>query len=210
MNHRLAGLMSVVALLTLSGCATMNADECAMSDWRTIGYEDGAMGYTADRLGNHRKACAKHGVAPDFDAYQTGRREGLRQFCQPSRGFNLGANGGRYNGVCPSDLEPDFVDAFNSGHRLHNLKSNVNSANYQISAKRSELERTEDRIRQVEADLISSETSAEDRVLLLVDLKDLSERTGQLEAEIVELIEERAEYEQQLAAYEAMIADANY
>ena len=188
----------------------MSADECAMSDWRTIGYEDGAMGYTADRLGDRRKACAKHGVAPDFEAYQAGRQEGLRQYCQPSRGFNVGASGGRYNGVCPGDMEPDFVDAFNAGHKLHTLRSNVNSANYQINAKKAELERTENRIKQISADLISSETSAEDRVLLLVDLKDESERTGQLEAEIVELVEERAIYEQQLAAYEAMIADASY
>jgi len=210
MNSKLAGIISVAALLGLSGCASMSADECAMSDWRTIGYEDGAMGYTADRLGNHRKACAKHGVAPDLVAYQEGRRDGLRQFCQPSRGFNLGASGGRYNGVCPGDMEPDFVDAFNSGHKLYNLKSQVNNANYQINAREAELERNKDRIRQVEADLIARETSAEDRVLLLVDLKELSERTGQIEAEIVDLIEERVLYEQQLAHYEAMIADTNY
>ncbi len=210
MNSRIAGLVSIAALLGLSGCASMSADECAMSDWRTIGFEDGAMGYTADRLGNHRKACAKHGVAPDFEAYQTGRKEGLRQYCQPSRGFNLGTNGGRYNGVCPGDMEPDFVDAFNTGHKLHNLRANVNSANSQIYSRQAELERNGDRIRQVEADLISSETSAEDRILLLIDLKELSERTGQIEAEIVELVEERAVYEQQLSQYEAMIADTNY
>ena len=46
--------------------------------------------------------------------------------------------------------------------------------------------------------------------MLLADLKDLSERTGELEAEIAELIEERAIFEQQLAAYEAIIADAGY
>lgn len=210
MNSRLALLFSIVALLGLSGCASMSADECAMSDWRTIGYEDGSMGYSADRLGNHRKACAKHGVAPDLEAYQTGRREGLRHYCQPSRGFNVGASGGRYNGVCPGDMEPDFVDAFNAGHKLFNLRQNVNHANSQINARNNELEKNKDKIRQVEADLISRETSAEDRILLLVDLKELSEQTGQIEAEIVELVEERAVYEQQLAQYEAMIADTNY
>jgi hypothetical protein len=210
MNSKLAGIISIAALLGLSGCASMSADECAMSDWRTIGYEDGSMGYTSDRLGNHRKACAKHGVAPDLEAYQAGRRDGLRQYCQPSRGFNVGAGGGRYNGVCPSDLEPDFVDAFNSGHKLYNLRSQVNSANYEINARKAELERTTDQIRQVEADLIASETTAQDRVLLLIDLKELSERTGQIDAEIVELVEERAVYEVQLAQYEAMIADTNY
>ena len=210
MNTKVTGLVAIVAMLGLSGCATMSADECAMSDWRTIGFEDGSMGYTADRLGNHRKACAKHGVAPDFEAYQAGRREGLRQFCQPSRGFNLGASGGRYNGVCPSDLEPGFVDAFNTGHKLHSLRSQVNNANYQISSRENELDRNESRTLEVQQGLISSETTAEERVSLLLELTELSERNGQIEAEIVELIEERAIYEQQLSQYEAMIADVNF
>ena len=210
MKSRIAGTLSLVALLALSGCAGMSADECALSDWRTIGFEDGSMGYTADRVGSHRKACAKHGVAPDFDAYQSGWREGVRQFCQPSRGFNVGASGARYNGICPSDMEPEFVDAYNSGHRLYNLRASVNQATNQINARKASLERKEDRIRAVEAELIARETTAENRVLLLVELKELSEETGQIEAEIVSLVEERAVAEQQLSEYEAIIADASY
>ena len=210
MKSRIAGTLSLIALLALSGCAGMSADECALSDWRTIGFEDGSMGYTADRVGSHRKACAKHGVAPDFDAYQSGWREGVRQFCQPSRGFNVGASGARYNGICPSDMEPEFVDAYNAGHRLYNLRASVNQATNQINARKASLERKEDRIRAVEAELIARETTAENRVLLLVELKELSEETGQIEAEIVSLVEERAVAEQQLSEYEAIIADASY
>jgi hypothetical protein len=210
MNSKLAGIVCVVSLLGLSGCATMSAEECATGDWHMIGFEDGSMGYTVDRLGQHRKACAKYGVVPDLVTYQEGRRDGLRQFCEPSRGFNLGASGGQYNGVCPGDMEPDFVDAFNTGQKLYNLQSQVNNANYQIYAREAELKRTENRISQVEADLISSETSTEDRALLLNGLKELSERTGEIKAEIVDLIEKRVIYEQQLAQYEAMIADIYY
>ncbi|MGH8166717.1 MAG: DUF2799 domain-containing protein, partial [Woeseiaceae bacterium] len=112
-------VVTFIAILALSGCASMSGDECAMSDWHTIGFEDGSRGYTADRLGDHRKACAKHGVAPDFQAYQAGRDEGLQEFCQPSRAFNLGANGGHYNGVCNSSLEPQFLDAYRSGYHLY-------------------------------------------------------------------------------------------
>jgi len=210
MNLRTAGVLSIISLLGLSGCATMSADECAMSDWHTIGFEDGARGYTADQLGNRRKACAKHGVAPDFSAYQAGREEGLRQYCQPSRGFSLGASGARYNGVCPVAMEVDFVDAYNSGHRLYTLRSRVNNATNQISAKKHQLDNAQDRIRSAEAALISSETTIENRVLLLADLKELSELTGQLDAEIADLIEERVISEQQLAAYQAVIADTGF
>ena len=210
MNIRRAGVLSIISLLGLSGCATMSADECAMSDWHTIGFEDGARGYTAEQLSNRRKACAKHGVAPDFEAYQAGREQGLRQYCQPSRGFSLGSSGARYNGVCPGYMEVDFVNAYNSGHQLYTLRSRVNSATNQINAKEHQLDNARVRIRSAEAALISADTAIEARVLLLADLKELSERTGQLDAEIAALIEERAIAEQQLAAYQAMIADAGF
>lgn len=201
---------SLIGLLILNGCASMSGDECAMSDWHTIGFEDGSRGYTADRLGNHRKACAKHGVAPDFQAYQAGRDEGLQEFCQPSRGFNLGANGGHYNGVCDAHLEPRFLDAYRSGYHLYNLRSNVNSATYQIDAKEQELHDIKETIRSKEAALIARDTTTEERILLLADLKDLSERTGQLESEIYILIDDRARHEEELASYQAALASSSY
>ncbi len=188
----------------------MSADECATSDWYAIGYEDGARGYAAEQLGNRRKACAKHGVTPDFQAYQSGRNEGLKEFCQPQRGFSVGSSGGRYSGVCPAHLEPGFLDAFRVGARLHTLRSNVNSANYRINAKQAELARLEDDIRANEAALIAAETTVQDRVLIVADLKEMNERTGQLEAEIDDLIEDRTVHEQELASYEQVLADTGY
>ncbi len=210
MKNVIFRLLAVAAALGLSGCASMSADECLLSDWRTIGYEDGARGYTSDRVGQHRKACAKHGVAPDFEEYRAGRDEGLREFCQPSRGFNLGAGGGHYGGVCAADLEPEFLDAYRSGQHLYSLRSNVQASNYAIDTRRNELERVEQDIRDTQAALISSETPPEERVLLLVDLKELSEETGRLEAEIIDLIEERAHHENELASYQAVLAHSGY
>lgn len=203
--------LTVVALaLGVSGCASMSADECVASDWYTIGFEDGSRGHTAARLGDHRKACAKHGIAPDFTAYRAGHEEGLRDFCKPSRGFRLGSGGGNYNGVCSADLEPAFLDAYNTGYRLYNLRSEVDSVNYQIGARENELEATNARIRETEAALISRETPVEERVLLLADLKELSERTGELQAEIDLLYEDRVRHEVELASYQAVLADSGY
>lgn len=210
MNIRIAAIFTTGALFVLSGCATMSGEECLTSDWYAIGYEDGSQGWSSNRLGDRRKACAKHGVTPDFKAYQDGRNEGLKEYCQPQRGFNLGVGGGRYNGVCPSHLEPGFLDAYRTGAQLHTLRSNVNSANFQIAAKQRELDDVHEVVREKEALLIANETTVQDRVLILADLKDLSERTGQLEAEIIGLIEDRAYHEQQLASYEAMLADSGY
>jgi hypothetical protein len=210
MNRQLAGIASLLALTVLSGCASMSGDECVTSDWHAIGFEDGSRGYTAEQLGNRRKACAKHGVTPDFEAYQAGRSEGLVEFCKPSRGFNLGSNGGQYHGVCSAHNEGQFLDAYNTGYHLYNLRSKVNSANYRINANEQELERTLALIREKEAALIARDTLTEERVILIADLKDLAERTGQLETEMHMLIEERAMYEQQLQSYEAVLADSGY
>jgi hypothetical protein len=210
MNRQLAGVASLLAITILSGCATMNGDECLTSDWHAIGFEDGSRGYTSEQLSNHRKACAKHGVTPDFQAYQAGRSEGLVEFCQPTRGFNLGSNGGQYHGVCSAHNEGRFLDAYNSGYHLYNLRSKVNSANYSINANQQELEQTQALIREKEAALIARDTLTEERIILIADLKDLAERVGQLESEMYTLIEDRAMYEQQLQSYQAVLADSGY
>jgi len=207
---RIGALTVLVLTLGVSGCASMSGDECVASDWYTIGFEDGSRGYTPARLGDHRKACAKHGIAPDFTAYRAGHEEGLRDFCKPSRGFRLGSGGGNYNGVCSAELEPAFLDAYNSGYHLYNLRSQVNSVDYQIDAREGELEGTKARIRETEAALINRETPMEERVLLLADLKELSTRTGELQAEIDLLYEDRVRHEIELASYEAVLADSGY
>lgn len=210
MLYRFRALILAAAAAAAAGCAGMSEEECAMSDWHTIGFEDGSRGYPADRVGVHRKACAKHGYAPDFAAYQAGRDEGLSLFCQPSRGFNLGAGGGRYHGVCSADLEPEFLDGYRAGAELYNLRSNVSSASGRLHAREQELEETRELLREKEALLIARDTPAEERVLLLADIKELAERAGELEAEIDLLIDERARHEERLAAYEASLAHAGY
>jgi len=210
MNSKSLNILAAVAVLGLSGCATMSADECATSDWVSIGFEDGSRGYRADRLGSHRKACAKHGVTPDFAAYQQGHAQGVEAFCQPGRAFNYGVNGGNYNGVCPADMESEFLDAYNAGHKLYSLRASVNTASSMIYSKEEELDRAEKRILAAELELINDDTTTEQRVILLTELKDLSERTGKLETEIKQLIADRARIEQELQYYESTITAYRY
>lgn len=210
MKRQWAGIGVSLLILGITGCATMSGDECATSDWSAVGYEDGARGLTTERFSKHRKACAKHGITADFQSYQQGRSQGLVEFCQPGRGFNLGANGGRYNGVCAADLEPEFLDAYRAGQQLYTLRSYVSSAGSQIYNNERELEAIKVEVRDKEALLIGANTSTQDRVLLLADLKDLSERTGELEAEIDALIADRARHEQDLRHYEQTVTGYGY
>lgn len=210
MDNRLKVMGAALVMLFVSGCASMSSDECVATDWSAIGYEDGARGYTTDYFSKHRKACAKHGITADFGSYQAGREQGLVEYCQPGRGFDVGVHGGRYYGVCPVNQEADFLDSYNVGHQLYTLRSNVNYTNSAISSKQHELEAVEDAMLHAEAALINRETTTEQRIILLAELKDLSEDTGRLEAEIRDLYEQRAHHQAQLDNYQAMVVDYGY
>lgn len=206
MKARILTITFAALTLALGACSSMGPEECAATDWSAIGYEDGSRGMPTDYFGNHRKACAKHGVTADFAAYKAGRHEGLVEFCQPSRGYNLGVSGGRYHGVCDVALEEEFLDAYQVGHQLYSLRANVNNATSQIAARENELERVRDTIRSKEALLISSEPTPQERILLLADIKELAARTGELETEIAVLIEERAHHQSELIDYQNTVA----
>ncbi len=191
----------------LSGCATMDEDECRTADWRTIGYEDGVAGYAGDRIGEHREACAEHGVAPDLAAYLSGRDEGLREYCRPQNGFRVGSSGDGYSGSCPADLESEFMAAYDSGRHLHTLQSRVSNAHNQLDSKRRDLNKTEDDIVKNSALAIASDATAEERAAAIIDVKQLAERVGRLKSEIRQLERDCVVYERDLEDYRAGLGD---
>jgi hypothetical protein len=184
----------------------MNEGECLTGDWYTIGFEDGSLGHPTSRVGQYRKACAKHGVAPDFAAYKNGREHGLEEYCQPAKGFNLGSRGGHYTGICPSEYEDAFLASYNRGAELYTLRKSVQNTQNLINSNKAELQRVKHHVRDSQAALIASDTSVQDRVMLIAELKDLSERKGELESEIDVLISELANHERDLTAYESTLA----
>jgi hypothetical protein len=202
-SNRLLSLPFALVALAIAGCATMSESECRAVDWRTIGYEDGVAGYPGDRIALHRKACAKYGVRPDLTLYQEGRQQGLREYCQPSNGYRLGARGGGYGGICPADLEPAFVRALDSGHQLYTLQSRVNNATAQLSAKRQELDRVQHGIVANAAAAVSSSSTDKDRADAVIDTAELAERAGRLKAEIRDLEQQTVLYERDLEDYRA-------
>ncbi len=206
MNTKGILALTLAALIGLSGCASMSEEECAFSDWTAVGYEDGAQGATSEQFGEYRRDCADHGVTPDFQAWQAGRSQGLMEYCQPSRGFNLGERGGRYNGVCNGGPEQDFLDAYRIGSQLYTLRANLNAASSRINSNTRTIELIDAETAEKEALLVARGTSTEDRVLLLADVKELSERKGELEEQLYQLIEERTLAQLELNQYQASIS----
>ena len=183
----------------------MSKDECRTVDWRTVGYEDGVAGYSADRIAQHRKACAKHEVAPDLEQYLNGREAGLREYCQPANGFRVGAAGASYGGQCPGDLDGEFLSAYERGRHLHHLEARLQQCTHQIESKRRELNRAEDHIVEKSALVLSSEATTEQRAQAVVDIKQLGERVGRLKTEIRRLEQDRVLHENELAEYQASL-----
>lgn len=199
MKRYLIGLLVMLGLV--SGCATMSKDECRAADWRTIGYEDGNNGHTSERLSKHRKACAKANVTPDLDAWENGRAAGLRRFCVPRNAYNKASNGYTYNGVCPSDLEDDFLDAYDLGREHHELKSAVEEMLTSIRQHGNDLDDIEYEIEDAERQLVENDGDPTSRRALVDDIKDLTRDAEYRRIELLALERELEAREYDLEAF---------
>ena len=203
---RLRYLLALLPLLAfLPGCASMSKDECLTVDWQTVGFEDGAAGRPADHIAQHRKACAKHGVTPDLRAYQAGREQGLREYCQPQNGYRIGERGGEYAGSCPADLAPAFEAAWHDGFELHQRQARVNQATNDVAHLRAELQRAEDDMIAASALILSHDADKPAKAQALVDVQRLAELQGSLKSQIRQREQDRAHFQRDLDEYLASV-----
>jgi hypothetical protein len=198
-----AGILA--GLWALAGCSSMSANQCLATDWRTVGYEDGVSGYSGDRVGQYRKACTKHGISPDLTAYQHGREQGLLEFCKPLNGFRTGAHGRGYNGACPDELDGPFLEAYESGRQLYNLRSRVNSAANEINSMRNESDRIDAGLVSVGTQMMNPSLTNEQRAQLLVDTKHMAERKGEIKARLPQLESDLQMYQRELDDYRSTL-----
>lgn len=173
-------IFTTLSIFCLCSCASLNKDECLTIDWSSIGYEDGANGSHPQRIGKHRKACAKHGVSPDLQAYNQGREDGLKQYCQPANGYNKGLRGSAYNGVCIGYLEAEFLEAYQEGRHLYLLRNEVNKTQSQIVSRENRIHKLEYRVEEIESVLVNGDNTPEERQHLVDETKELSEEIGSL------------------------------
>lgn len=163
----------IAALVLLSGCASLDRDECRSADWYAIGLEDGARGRAVERLGDHRRACAQHGIAPQTERYLAGRNEGLKTFCTYERGFSHGRGGHAYTGACPAHLAAGFQSGYQLGRELHDLHRRLNDVQGQIARSKAMLK--------------DGIPSPRQRALEVERLEDLTRESAQLETRIAQL-----------------------
>ena len=170
-------IFASITLIT-SACSTMNKNECLNADWRTIGYSDGARGYKATRIGQHSSACAEYGVRPDLNAYNSGRDEGLVQFCTSTTGYSKGLHGYSYNGVCARHNEGAFLEAYNYGLTIYKAKQRLQTLKTKYADEEKYINKLERRLQKKEDILISGKLTKVKALTLLNETKEMAEELG--------------------------------
>ena len=210
MTHSINTLSAAMLLLFLtalvSGCAGMSEQACLSSDWRGVGFEDGVRGRSVGQIGSYRQACSKHGVAPDLDAYRAGHAEGVEIYCRPTNGFDTGRRGTHYQGVCPSDLEPEFLTAYNSGRRLYELESALREIDNRIAYNERAQNEIKRELTDIAATIALDETTADERVRLVGEAAELGITFSELESENKTLREDRVVAALELEQYQQTLA----
>ena len=164
----------------------MNQAECLNADWRLIGMEDGAEGHLPSYLGEHRSACAYYDVTPNLDAYMSGHKVGVKQYCTAQNGFNEGKHGDSYNGVCPRSLEIAFLPAYEHGYEHYSLSKEIRDAESSIRYRNNDIDELKEEIEELEKNIIKDGTTAEQRASWLKRIKDCQTEIGYLKAQITQ------------------------
>ena len=116
-------LATLFALALLAfACSTIPAEQCAKTDWRAQGTDDGRDGRPADHLQRHREACAGVGVVPDAAAWERGRQTGLKEYCKLPNAIQAGLERRSYRGVCD---DPRFARLHDAASRLGDARNDI-------------------------------------------------------------------------------------
>lgn len=128
--------LALLIAAALSGCATIPEEQCAGMDWKALGVADGRVGYAAERLVQHREACARVKVAPDERAYFEGRRTGLVEYCRLPAALDHGLAGRSYAGVCN---DPRYGRLYAAARKVYESRAKVPAIEREIADKYREI-----------------------------------------------------------------------
>ena len=182
-------LLPVAVLLT--GCASMSASDCKFTDWFDKGASDGSYGKSIGTLVEYLEMCSKHGITPDRQQYREGHAQGILSYCTKDRGYHFGRSGYPYNDVCPSNLEPDFLDGHNPGYQLWEAEARVVNINDSIDRKRSIVIQLRNEIDKFEDDLDDEDIDEETKKTRQRQITRRKGEIRELEHEIDNLRDEK-------------------
>lgn len=163
---RIASMLLIA--LALAGCATMSPEECRFANWSDVGQRDGLEGQPLTLLNARITDCTEAGVRVDGNAYLKGREDGLKTYCRLENAVVVGLNGGRYEGVCPAQIDAEFRRRFEVGH-------NVYASQAEVARLDSRMQSLEQRLRRLDHDedkRLRDASKEEDRRRIRRDIDD--------------------------------------
>ncbi|MDE0644810.1 MAG: DUF2799 domain-containing protein [Gammaproteobacteria bacterium] len=176
-----------VLLLLLQSCSPISKADCLYADWYDKGWEDGAKGEPLSLFVDYSQACAKHGVTPDRAEYESGRKEGLKEYCTTDMGWEAGSSGFPYHNVCPSDLESAFLKGYEPGRKLYDAETNLKYIEDEITSSREQVSDLEQEIEELKEIVDDEDTDEGDRKIYSRRIKEHERRIDGLDDRIDEL-----------------------
>lgn len=162
--------VTLMCLALLSGCSTLNEQECRSVDWYRLGTKDGQQGEKASLLDEHKESCRRYGIRPDEGQYLEGRDVGLLEYCRLGNAFRTGMNGEEYKGVCPLDMDAEFRRYNSAALEVYNSKKQVEDLDGQISKKEKELDK--------------KDLTEKEKLRLLEELRKLDRKRDRLRSDL--------------------------
>ncbi|WP_161492538.1 DUF2799 domain-containing protein [Oceanisphaera profunda] len=115
----------LVAVVLLTGCASMSKQECLTANWLDQGFRDGRNGQPLSRIVDHRQACTKVGITPNDTLYFQGRDQGIVHYCTSENALAVGRQGLPYRNACPAALEHEFLVSYKQGKQLYEAEQRI-------------------------------------------------------------------------------------
>lgn len=168
-------MAALAGALVLTGCVSMNADDCKTADWAALGRDDALNGRSIDTAKLRADECRKFGYGINSTAYEEGRQSGLRDFCTPEGGAAFGSKGGDYTpGYCPAGMEPRFLYGYTPAHNRYQLQRKVENLRSEIDYREHEIRKIRSkggdidvrRIEQLESEIRHRHREIEDLLMM--------------------------------------------
>jgi hypothetical protein len=154
MQFKKSGLILLAIPFAFSACAgKITKKDCEAADYYEMGYEDGESGKDRARLAKYRNSCAAEGVSVQEDKYEYGRKVGLAEYCDESRGKSDAKNA-KTDGICLAEKVPPYLTGYSA--EIEEVKAEKAKELEKLRASKDEISKEEGEV-QGELDQINSQ-----------------------------------------------------
>lgn len=181
---KLKFLLGAMIAVVVSGCASMNKEDCQGADWYLMGLKDGEKGKLVSKVADYQKQCGEFGVSPDLPQYNLGRDKGLLTYCTKDTGFNEGRRNSEYKGVCAAELQVIFMSGYVVGQKYYAVIDEINEFESTINKHNRKIKKNNQAIKNMKDMVRKSDNPAKTRQKLIGEVLAKNNDSVRLQTEI--------------------------